>query len=75
MQAIFSTSFCIPQVVFADGQSASTIILTVKDDDIPELEESSHITLAEVVKSGSDRTDRGAVIGLWYLMCTISWSE
>ena len=52
------------QVEFSDGQSASTIVLTVKDDGIPEMEETSLVTLTAVVDTGSDRQDRGAHIGM-----------
>ena len=41
----------------------STISLTVRDDDIAELQEVTYIQLAEVVETGTSLPGRGAQIG------------
>ena len=53
------------QVEFADHQSVATITITIKDDSEPEGDETSLITLVEVVESGTGLAQRGAVIGMW----------
>ena len=51
------------QVEFADGQSAASIAITIRDDPIPELDETTLITLVEVIEPGTVLKGRGAVIG------------
>lgn len=48
---------------FANGQSVSTISLTIKDDDVAELSEVTFIQLVAVVNAGTDLPSRGAFIG------------
>ena len=48
---------------FASGQAAATISITVHDDVFAELDETSVITLVEVLEKGTTLPDRGAVIG------------
>lgn len=56
---------------FADGQSAATISITVRDDDVSEIDETSLITLVEVEDAGTAEAGRGAQIGeLFYSCCT-----
>ena len=50
-------------VEFANGQEVATISITVLDDTKPELDETSRITLTEIVTPGTSLKDRGAVIG------------
>ena len=48
---------------FADGQSVTTISITVRDDGIPEQDETSLITLTTILEGGTSLRDRAAVIG------------
>ena len=41
----------------------STISLTIRDDDIAELQEVTYIQLTEVIQSGTNLPGRGAIIG------------
>ncbi|XP_071506649.1 adhesion G-protein coupled receptor V1-like [Diadema antillarum] len=50
------------QIEFLDGASTAPLVLTILADDLPELDETSTITLTRVVNPGTARTDRGAVI-------------
>lgn len=58
------------QIEFAEGQSVSTISLTVRDDDIAELQEVTYIQLTEVMETGTSLPGRGALIGQF--ICIIS---
>ena len=51
------------QVEFPEGQLVSTISLTIRDDDIAELQEVTYIQLTEVIESGTSLPGRGAIIG------------
>ena len=44
----------------------STISITVRDDDIAELQEVTYIQLTEIVETGTSVPGRGAQIG-WYI--------
>ena len=62
----FSLYLCSLQVELAEGQSVSTISITVRDDDIAELQEVTYIQLTEIVETGTSLPGRGAQIG-WYI--------
>ena len=51
------------QVEFADGQSVATITITIRDDTLPEIDETTLITLTDIVEPGTDLPGKGAVIG------------
>ena len=51
------------QVEFADGQSVATITITIRDDTLPEIDETSLITLTEVLEPGTNLPGKGAIIG------------
>lgn len=48
---------------FADGQSVATISITIRDDNIPELDEVSNIQLIDIVEPGTRLEGRGARLG------------
>ena len=50
------------KVEFADGQSAATIVLNVKDDGIPEVDEISSLTLTQILDD-QGQSDNGAKLG------------
>ncbi|XP_052793587.1 adhesion G-protein coupled receptor V1-like [Mya arenaria] len=50
-------------VEFATGQAVSTVSLTVRDDDVAELQEVTYIQLTQIVETGTSLPGRGAVIG------------
>lgn len=52
------------QVEFATGQSVATISLTIRDDDIAELQEVTYIQLTQIVDAGTNLPGRGAIIGM-----------
>ena len=51
------------QVEFADDQSIATITITIRDDTLPEVDETSLITLTEVIEPGTHLPGRGAIVG------------
>ena len=51
------------QVEFADGQSVATITITIRDDTLPEIDETTLITLIEVLEPGTNLPGKGAIIG------------
>ena len=51
------------QVEFADGQSVATITITIRDDTLPEIDETKLITLIEVLEPGTNLLGKGAIIG------------
>ncbi|KAH3717902.1 hypothetical protein DPMN_060698 [Dreissena polymorpha] len=51
-------------VEFATGQAVATVSLTVRDDDIAELQEVTYLRLTEVIQSGTSLQGRGAAIGV-----------
>ena len=59
------------QVEFADGQSAATITITIRDDTLPEIDETTLITLTDIVEPGTDLPGKGAVIGTLTLIFII----
>ena len=48
---------------FASGQAVSTLTLTVRDDDVAELQEVTYVQLTQIVETGTSLPGRGAVIG------------
>ncbi|KAH9498632.1 Adhesion G-protein coupled receptor V1 [Bulinus truncatus] len=52
------------QVDFASGQSVATITLTVRDDQEPELDEVTYITLTQIVNAGTTVPNKGAKLGV-----------
>ena len=56
-------AFLLLQIEFPEGQAFATITLTVRDDDIAELQETTYIQLTQVVQSGTTLPGRGAYIG------------
>ncbi|KAI8777860.1 G-protein coupled receptor 98, partial [Biomphalaria glabrata] len=51
------------QVDFASGQSVATITLTVRDDQEPELDEDTYITLTQILNAGTADPNKGAKLG------------
>ena len=51
------------QLEFADEQAVASITLTIKDDQVSELDEVTRVTLVEVTESGTPVPGRGARIG------------
>lgn len=51
------------QIEFSDGQAVASITLTIKDDQVSELDEVTRVTLAGIVESGTPLPGRGAQIG------------
>jgi hypothetical protein len=51
------------QIEIADGHSGATITLTIRDDDIAELQEVTYIQLTQIVDTGTVLPGRGAQIG------------
>lgn len=56
--------FCRLKIEFATGQSVATISLTIRDDDVAELQETTYIHLTQVVETGTSLPGRGAQIGM-----------
>ncbi|XP_033109462.1 adhesion G-protein coupled receptor V1-like [Anneissia japonica] len=50
------------QIEFRDGVSSAAIVITIKADSTPELDETVFISLVRVVNPGTPHSDRGAVI-------------
>ena len=48
---------------FADGQSAATLSIQVRDDEVAEVDETTLITLVEVVHTDAGKTGTEAQIG------------
>lgn len=61
---IFSTVL-FHQVAFADGQAIATISLTIRDDTQAEIDETSLITLTDVIEPGTILPNKGAVLGVY----------
>ncbi|KAL4228132.1 hypothetical protein ACF0H5_013567 [Mactra antiquata] len=51
-------------IEFATGQSVATISITVRDDDVAELQELTYIQLIQVIDTGTNLPGRGAIIGV-----------
>ena len=51
------------QVEFADGQTVATITITIRDDTLPEIDETTLITLTEIIEPGTNLPGKGAIIG------------
>ena len=51
------------QVIFPNGQSVSTITLSVRDDKEPEFAEVTYIRLTEIVDDGTTIDTKGARLG------------
>ncbi|XP_071965307.1 adhesion G-protein coupled receptor V1-like isoform X2 [Antedon mediterranea] len=50
------------QIEFPDGVSTAVIVITIKADSTPELDETVFVSLVRVVNPGTPHSDRGAVI-------------
>ncbi len=54
---------CVLKVEFAHHQTVATITVFIRDDSLPEVDETTLITLNRIVESGTDLPGRGAVVG------------